>query len=182
MMSARQSSISEDDLTKALISAAGQLGTPAEIRTFVRLLVRDAYGKPLYESPAHKQQAVTSFRETISRGCANGHSSSKTTETNQLNRSYDRAVEIERQVINLERLVAESRRNVDRLPSQTVDCRVIFRNGLRNVYITVREGTVTYAINGTARSAARAMGWIDGQDRFSAEGMSHLLESGLKRC
>ncbi|MBK9246094.1 MAG: hypothetical protein IPM30_14870 [Burkholderiales bacterium] len=66
--------------------------------------------------------------------------------------------------------------------SSMLDCRVVYQDGMRFLFVTGTDETGTYAINGTARTVAARMGWIDGARKFSPEQMQQLLKIGLAKC
>ena len=61
-------------------------------------------------------------------------------------------------------------------------CQVTYVSGLKQVYITAKDETGTYAINGTARALGAQRGWIDGYRKFTPEQMKILLQIGLNKC
>lgn len=63
-----------------------------------------------------------------------------------------------------------------------LNCTASDQNGLQLLFVTGTDETGTYAINGTARSVAARMGWIDGYRNFSHDQMRLLLELGLTKC
>lgn len=48
--------------------------------------------------------------------------------------------------------------------------------------ITVTDGNIVYAVNGTARGAAKARGWQDGAENYRPSELLELLDQGLKLC
>jgi len=190
IMKARQSGAAINTVSDIWMASAAS--APAEVRLVVRAIIRDAYDAPQYESSDLKQQAVKKFREKNTSACIvnlRGGSTGQTRPDPIAKGEWDALVEYERRLGHLERQRFELGRELnqlereqERLAASLFDCRVVVRDGTRFVYITASDETGTYAINGTARSVARAMGWIDGYTKFSAEQMKVLLEGGLKRC